>query len=357
MSTNAATSYLDLPDDELASAPVIAEQQDTSTDESAQEDTGTQTETEDTQADTSDETVDNSSEELDTSTQTTDTSEQSTESVDTIDYKAEYQRLLTPFKANGRDITVTGIDDAIALMQMGANYNKKMAGLKPHLKVVKMLEKNGLLDESKLSYLVDLHGRNPEAIAKLLKDSGIDPLDMDQEKADAYKPVSRAVDDREMELDSVLDDIKSSPAYGRTLSEVSGVWDSASKETVAQNPQLLKVINSHMETGIYDLIQQTVENEKLFGRLQGLSDIEAYRKVGDAIQAKGGFDHLVQGQRTPAKPVVAASKPVVQDDKLRDKKRAAAPVKPAATTQVTKEYNPLSLPDAEFEKLSNPSYR
>ena len=57
-----------------------------------------------------------------------------------LDYKAEYEKLLKPFKANGRDIQVGSVDDAIALMQMGANYNKKMAALKPNMKLLKMLE-------------------------------------------------------------------------------------------------------------------------------------------------------------------------------------------------------------------------
>jgi hypothetical protein len=112
-----------------------------------------------------------------------------------------------------------------------------------------------------------------------------------------------------------------------------------------------------METGIYDLIHKEVENEKLFGRLQGLSDIEAYRKVGDALQARGGFDHLAKGQRSPAVSKVIAPKPMqAQDDRLKDKKRAAAPSKSAVSGQVTKEFNPLALSDEEFSKLSKPSY-
>ena len=56
-----------------------------------------------------------------------------------VDYKTEYERLLAPFKANGRDISVKGVDDAITLMQMGANYNKKMAALKPNLKLLNFI--------------------------------------------------------------------------------------------------------------------------------------------------------------------------------------------------------------------------
>lgn len=269
-----------------------------------------------------------------------------------IDYKAEYERLTQPFKANGKEIKVNSVEDAVELMQMGANYSKKMAALKPHLKLIKMLDKHGLMDESKLSYLIDLNGKNPEAIAKLVKDSGLDPMEMDENKADDYKPTSYKVDDREIELDNVLESIKDSSTYQRTISVVSNDWDKVSKEVIANTPQILSVLNAHMESGIYDIIQGELENERTFGRLQGLSDIEAYRYVGDRIQANGGFSHLAKGQQNQSKQNAVSAKPMqVQDDKLKDKKRAAAPSKPAVTTQASKDFNPLALSDEEFAKF------
>lgn len=270
-----------------------------------------------------------------------------------IDYQAEYNRLLKPFKANGREIRINSVDDAISLMQMGANYNKKMAGLKPNLKLMKLLENNGLLNEDKISYLIELEKKNPEAINKLVKDSGIDPMDLNTDKAGEYKPKIHTVDDREMELDTVLDEIQDTPTYNRTLSIVSKEWDGASKQVIAGNPQLLKVINDHVDRGIYDLIVKEVESERVFGRLNGLSDIEAYRQVGDAIQARGGFNHLGSSQgKTNQQPVVVAPKPKkVDEDKLNDKRRAASSTKPTISSAVSKDFNPLALSDEEFAKL------
>jgi hypothetical protein len=273
-----------------------------------------------------------------------------------VDYEAEYKRLLAPFKANGREIQVGSVDDALSLMQMGANYNKKMAGLKPSLKLMKMLENNGLLSEEKIGFLIDLEKKNPEAINKLVKESGINPMDLDAEKAGEYKPKTHTVDDREMELDTVLDDIQSTPSYNRTLAIVSKEWDGKSKQVIADQPQLLKLINDHVERGIYDLISKEVESGRMLGRLNGLSDIEAYRQVGDAIQARGGFNHLgsSQGKPSPA-PVVVQPKPKkVDDDKLNDKRRAASSSTPVVSSAVAKEFNPLSLSDEEFNKLSAP---
>lgn len=273
-----------------------------------------------------------------------------------IDYKAEYERLVAPFKANGKDMSVGSVDDAIALMQMGANYNKKMAGLKPNLKLLKQLENNGLLSEEKIGFLIDLSRKDPAAISKLVTEAGIDPMEIDAEKAKGYQRTNHAVDDREIDLDTVLDEIQGTDTYTRTLDIVGSKWDSNSKQTVANAPQLLKVINSHIASGVYDLIAAEVERERVFGRLAGISDIEAYRQVGDAMNARGSFDHLSKPSGTQAKAalaqaVVVAPKPKAEDEALKDKRRAAGSTKPAAPGAKKQEFNPLSLSDAEFSKL------
>ena len=334
-------SYLDLPDDELGAPPSMVEP--------VQEEQEKEATVEEAPV------VQEQEEQQEQETPVAEVQEEKKEEVvetSQIDYKAEYERLTQPFKANGKEIKVSSVEDAVELMQMGANYSKKMAALKPHLKLIKMLDKHGLMDESKLSYLIDLNGKNPEAIAKLVKDSGLDPMEMDENKADDYKPTSYKVDDREIELDNVLESIKDSSTYQRTISVVSNDWDKTSKEVIANTPQILSVLNAHMESGIYDIIQGELENERTFGRLQGLSDIEAYRYVGDRIQANGGFSHLAKGQQNQPKQNAVSAKPMqVQDDRLKDKKRAAAPSKPAVTTQGAKDFNPLALSDEEFAKF------
>lgn len=271
-----------------------------------------------------------------------------------IDYKAEYERLTTSFKANGKDIAVANVDEAISLMQMGANYNKKMAALKPNLKLLKLLENNKLLDEAKLSYLIDLDKKNPEAITKLLKESGIDPLDVDLEKDSEYKPNTYTVDDREMELDEVLGELQDTPSYSQTLDIVGNKWDGPSKQVVADNPQLLKIINDHVARGIYSIISKEVERERLFGRLNGVSDLEAYRTVGDHLQANGGFDHL----NPTTKTVVKVASPVKKaaDPALVSKKRAASSTRKAAPSSAPADFNPLGMSDEEFSKLVVPKF-
>lgn len=269
------------------------------------------------------------------------------------DYKAEYQRLLAPFKANGKDIQVTSVDEALTLMQMGANYNKKMAALKPNLKVLKLLDTHGLLDENELNFLIDLKEKNPKAIMKLVKDSGIDLMEMDVDTAEGYKPNVRTVNEKEMALDDVIAELSETPSYSKTIDVVGTQWDEPSRKIVAENPQLLRIINDHVASGVYPIIEKEMERNRVLGKLNGLSDIDAYRQIGDAIQARGGFDHLGrQGTQTPNAKVVPPKPRKEDDPKLRDKKLAAAPPKSAPSSSVKSDFNPLSLSDEEFSKLS-----
>lgn len=272
---------------------------------------------------------------------------------DAVNYKAEYEKVFAPFVANGKQMQVQSAEEAVTLMQMGANYNKKMAALKPNLKLLKLLENNGLLSEEKLSFLIDLDKKNPDAISKLMKDSGIDPLEMDVSKSE-YKPKTYTVDDRELELDSVLEKIQDTPTFQKTLDVVSNKWDGPSKQIVAATPQLIEVINSHMQSGVYDLISTEVERERMLGRLNGMSDIDAYRHVGEAMHTRGAFNTPAKSAAKPAERQPITPKPKADDAAVRAKKLAASTPKAAAPVKNDPDFNPLALSDEDFAKIGNP---
>lgn len=266
------------------------------------------------------------------------------------EFKSFYEQVTSSFKANGRDMQVKDPQEVIQLMQMGANYAKKMAALKPSIKTMKVLEKNGLLEDGKLDFLIDLHNKNPEAIKKLLKDSKIDPLSIDIDEASDYKPKSHKIDDAELAMDEVLDSIKGTDTYNQTLDIVSNQWDDASRNIIATNPQLLQVINGHVSNGVYEKVWTEVERERTFGRLTGISDLEAYKSVGDKLFGQGE-----QASSPPQKKVVArkATKPDVNRTR---KKQAASPSRSKPSSKSPDSFNPLSMSDDEFLKAANSKF-
>lgn len=277
------------------------------------------------------------------------------------DYRKQVERILSPIKANGRNIQVNTVDDAIQLMQMGANYHKKMEGLKPGLATLKLLEQHGLLDQEKLSHLIDLSKGDVNAINRLVKDKGIDTLAIDAEKADQYKAGSYNVNTKAVELDNVLQDLQDSPKYADMLNVVGKQWDNASQRALEDNPEHLRAITAHMESGIYEAVEDRVFTERALGRLRGLSDFDAYRTVGEQMHKEGKFNAQPKEVKSTAKPapkvtkVIPATKTVNEAAKKDQKRAASSSVKQAVTKPVT-DYNPLSMSDEEFIKHSQANF-
>lgn len=269
---------------------------------------------------------------------------------DEPDYKAAYEKVFGTFKANGRDMQVKSPEEAIQLMQMGANYQKKMLSLKPGLKTLKLLQNHDLLEPEKVSLMIDAAKGDKAAITQLIKSSGLDPLDVDVEAESTYQPKQYSVDDRELVLDDVVDQIKDTPTYSQTINLVGKTWDDTSRKIVAENPHLLQVLNDQIGSGIYDQVSAEVERERVLGRLNGLSDIEAYRKVGEDMDKRGAFKAAspapAQAAPAPQRKVVTKNK-ATSSGKTAAKKRAASPARNKAG-ESNELKDALKLSDAEF---------
>lgn len=275
------------------------------------------------------------------------------ESVDGPDYKEFFEAVTAEFKANGRSMQINSPDDVVRLMQMGANYNRKMAAMKPHLKVMKTLDKHEI-SEADLGYLVDLKNKNPAAIANLLKDAQIDPLEFDADQGKDYKASELQVDEKELALDSVIDDLRGSQGFNQTLEVVGNQWDAASKHSIQDQPETLRVINDHIESGVYALASSELEKQRVLGQLNGLSDIEAYSRVADEMHANGKFDHLFKkpGQQATQSesPRQTDSQKAKKATERRKKRRAASPTKAASAPKQDQDFNPLGLSDDDYLK-------
>ena len=303
---------------------------------------------ENTQADAQPFAEDTNSESVDADSnkEDTDTPEDTPQETDTFDYENAYNQVTAPFKANGATMQVKSPEDIVRLMQMGAGAQKQMAKLKPNLKLIKMLENNNLLDERRLNNLIDLSKNDSKAIAKLVKDSGVDPDDIDIENASTYQPNNYTVTDSEYELDQVLDSIKHTDTFDKTIDLLTSEWDDKSKTFVSENPNVIKVINDHMLNGVYDKVNAIMQQDKALGKLSGVSDVDAYKQIIDML-AKNG--ELVDGnQQVPVQSNVTD----IGDAgsvKRKQNRKAAAPTKQTNTSNNSKQdVSYLTLSDDEF---------
>lgn len=267
-----------------------------------------------------------------------------------LEAQAQLDLLFAPLTANGKEMKIDNIDDARRLMQMGLGFNKKMAALKPHLKIVKMLENNGLLDESKLSFLIDVSKKDPKAISKLVADSNIDPLNLTE--GNDYTPNTYTVSDSELELNSTLDSLKDSKHYGQLLDIVVNKWDGTSKQLLVSNPGVISILHDQMASGIYDKVMGEVDKQRALGRLSGLSDLEAYKTVGDEMDAKGLFK-AAPAKQTTATPPTTTVKTTASESELKSRKLAASPTKSSPGKKKSmSDFNPLTATDDEIANMT-----
>lgn len=269
--------------------------------------------------------------------------EQPSEKSATIDYKKFYEKIMTPFKANGKLITLKTPEEAIQLMQMGANYTRKMQAIAPYKKTLLMLENNGLLDEDKLSFLIDLDKKNPEAIKKLIKDAGINPMDIDTSTEPQYKEGSHKVSNEEAAFMTVLDDLKQSQDGMQTIKEINSNWDDASKNILWSSPDIMRTIHQQRENGVYQLIVDEMERQRTLGNISPETPfLVAYKQIGDALVANK--------QKAVPQPVAVKAKTVKTSTvKNNEKAKAAAPNR--TTPSAPKRFiNPLAMSDEEFLK-------
>lgn len=274
--------------------------------------------------------------------------EQTSTPSDLTELQSFYSTVMAPFKANGKTIQAKSPEEVLTLMQMGANYTKKMQDIQPHRKVLMMLEDNGLLDQAKLGYLVDLHKGDKAAITKLLKDTEIDPLDIDTESDSNYLGGNHQISDQQANFREVVQEVAQSDSGKETL-QIIDQWDDASKDAVWENPEIIQVMQSQRDNGVYDQIVSELDRQRALGKIPAnLPFIQAYKLVGDQL-----FAPAQSGQSQPAQKVKIAEKVAKPKPKVSngDKASAAAPSRstPRKNGQVV---NPLAMSDEEFAKMA-----
>lgn len=255
------------------------------------------------------------------------------------DYEAFYKTMTKPFKANGREIQVENADDAVRLMQMGANYSKKMEQLKPKQALLKVLEEHNLDNKEQLGYLVDLVNKKPEAIAKLIKESEIDLYDFDTEQANEYKPT---LDLQEPTLfENVLSDVLLTNPEMSTVMEDITSWDNFSKQAIYGEPKIITAIAEQKANGMYDKIINYIDNQRMFGRMLDIPYLQAYSEVEAML--------LAQETKTNTNTFTAPRPNKPNVDNNTQKKQASLPNN--STTVHEQPFNPLTVSDDELMKL------
>lgn len=253
-----------------------------------------------------------------------------------------YSTVTASFRANGKDIQISDPADIISLMQQGINYSQKMAKLKPSMGVLRTLEEHGLVDPDKISFLIDLHNKDPKAIAKLIKDSEIDVYEFDEDKANDYVPTNKVQE--ESPLQDVLNDLEGAPGFQDMLSTVTSDWDVAGRQAIVDKPGLLHILQEQKQAGLFDQVMAGIEHQRMLGKLKGMDSLEAYIEVETQIRNANQPEPIPD---EPAAKKFTAPRPTKKKVSNNSKKRKAA--SPQTGNNVAEEeFNPLAVSDEEL---------
>lgn len=290
------------------------------------------------------------------------------------DYKALYQKIMAPFKADGKLIQLKDVNEAITLMQKGVNYTRKMQNLAKYQKPVLSLEKANLLDTAKLNTLINIYNGDKEAIKQLLAERKIDPMDLsydgysdDNNSHTNYIPNNNMVDDNYVNFRNAVDDVKNTPEGQAVIADLLNS-DDRTKAEVFQDPRLIGLLVQQKASGLYDQVMNEVHRKRAIGLLDNsVPLIYAYNQVGNEMNAQLSRK---QGKNINAAGSIKSSGStmnVMSQNPVRNtaqpkqsftnnaRARAAATNRTSPTTD-KQIRNPLSMSDEEFLKTFGGRY-
>lgn len=274
-------------------------------------------------------------------------------------YKSLYEKVMAPFKASGKTIQLKDPEEALELIKKGVDYTRKTMEIAADRKFLVMLEKNQLKDEAKLSFLIDLANKNPEAIKKLVADSGVDPLDIDTSAPSNYSPGNHSVSDDEIRFTETLTEVNSTPEGQQVVQRIFSGWDQASQGHMWKEPEAMRVLLAQKQSGVFDIVEGEVERRRLLGQIPATTSyLDAYRHVGLELGQAGAFNHLpafqsqvAAAQHPSATSPIATRAASVAKPAADPTVRAAAPTRPTAPVSSKPTIDDLAnLSDEEFLK-------
>ena len=229
--------------------PNVDSDDDTSANEEDEEEVEDDSDTENEDADESAETEDE---------QTNNTEKESNEVVQPT------QEILK-VKANGQDYEFT-LDEMKSqfgsIFAKAQDYTKKTQALKEYRKTIDIVQNAGLSDND-LNLFADVLKGDKDAIAAVLKRTGVDALDLDTENVN-YAPKNYGRNDTELAIKDIVDDISADKEYVITHNILEKQWDSKSREKFIEDPNMIKGLHIDVKSGLYDKLNPIMQKLKIY---------------------------------------------------------------------------------------------
>lgn len=271
-----------------------------------------------------------------------DASEQTNETEQT-ETKPEEQAQLRKIRADGVDYELNQ-DEVDALAQKGINYTKKLQAMSPYRKRISAMEENKI-SEQDFNLMIDVLKGDKEALASVMKRTGVEALDLDTDSETEFVPKDYGKSVAELDIAEITDSISQDKEYAITHNVISKQWDDASRDAMFENPTMIAQLHTDIQSGMYDKVAPIAMKMKIFG--DGTkSDVDYYKEAGAKVvremrqeqATKAELDRIDTEAKAKAKTESDAKAAKIAKVKADEKKRlntknSADGRKSAATTK------------------------
>ncbi len=231
-------------------------------------------------------------------------------------------------KWKGQEIPVTR-EELIALGQKGFDSEKKWQEAAINRPIKEVLDKFGLSIEQLTMLGNIVKDKNPEALALLAEQNGIDLFEAEKKN---YKPV---VENKNYELDDVIAEINQNEELAVQMNNYVSSVPQKIKDMFIGRPDVLRGLNQDMKQGIAQKIMPEVIKQLAINSNQDF--IELYQSIG----------RRVFSQEAPVAEV-SPKQVATREDKL---KVAVSKKTPAQEKRIVDDYDASWDDNAHFEAV------
>lgn len=253
------------------------------------------------------------------------------------------------FKANGKEYSFTPeemMEQFPKIFGQAMDYTKKTQALKPWRKTIDAIE-SAKLGHDDINLMIDVFKGDKNAIAELIKRTGVDALDLDTENS-KYVPKDYGRDDTALAIRDIVDEISVDKEYETTHRILSKEWDERSFSELTKDPELIRLLHIDVKSGMYDKVQPIAEKMKVFDRGRQ-SDLDYYKAAAqEYFRAEAETQRrakAIEDQRLAREAKLARQAEIervkatqIKQAAVREQavvRKAAAPVKSNAGTKKT----------------------
>lgn len=236
------------------------------------------------------------------------------------------------------EIQVNDLEELKTIASKALKDKTKFDQYKDDIALLEGIKEQGL-SEKDLYLLVEARKGNKKAIAKLLKETGIDiyDIDPDDEEVDNYEPNEYKIDPRIVETKAIIDNLKKDQqVFTKFNNLLTNDFDEQSRQQVFQDPTLLEFIGESIKSGLYEKIAPIYMKKKLLGESPVTAFISAYDEYNKSIQ-----DTQINQIKQNAQ---------VNKTKAEKRRKASAGVKNSVKSTKKKPIDFNTMSDEEFEE-------